>query len=189
MTYVIKKEKINIKNNYKIICTKISSSIFLFLGFDFFKRLVQDNIIHLYNIKKKGDICAVITVIKYNDYKLINKKIFLYLIKHPLIIIQSLFLLINSLKKNSNLNINNKYMHLLHLVIFKKKFLNISLKKKDLILNKFYRKILKIHKASYFFLCFEKNNNKALRYYKRNKFKIFHTNKNIIYLKKNFYTR
>ena len=53
MNYVIKKEKVNLKKNYEIICTQISTSIFSILGFNFFKKLIKDNTIHLYNIKKK----------------------------------------------------------------------------------------------------------------------------------------
>ena len=186
MNYVIKKEKVNLKKNYEIICAQISTSIFSILGFNFFKKLIKDNTIHLYNIKKSGEICAIITVIKFSDYKLINKKIFFHLIKNPFILLQNIFFLIKSLNKNSDLSINKDYIHLLHLIIFSKKFKNISIKKKDLILNNFFKKILKIHKANYIFLCFEKNNSRALRYYRRNKFKIFHKNRNIIYLKKNF---
>ena len=187
MSYVIRKEKKNLKKNYEIICTQISTSIFSILGFNFFKKMIKNNIIHLYNIKKKGEICSIITVIKFNDYKSINKKIFFHLIKNPFILLQNIFYLIKSLNKNSDLNINKDYLHLLHLIIFSKKFKNISIKKKDVILNNFFKKILKIHKAEFIFLCFEKKNSRAMRYYRRNKFKIFNKNQDIIYLKKNFY--
>ena len=97
---------------------------------------------------------------------------------------KNLFTIIKSYSKNLNPNIKKNYLHLLHLVIFNKKFKGISLKKKDKILNVFYKKIAKNHKSKYIFLCLEKNNNKALRYYKRNKFKFFIETKNLIYLKK-----
>ena len=84
------------------------------------------------------------------------------------------------------MKINNNYLHLLHLIILKNNFLNKSIKKKDALLAKFYKKILRNHKANQLFLCFEKNNLNAYRYYSRNKFKIFNKNTNIIYLKKKF---
>ena len=186
MDYILTKEVNNLKEIYKIICTQIKSSIFIYLGFNFFKRMVLDNIIHIYTIKKYKKISAVVTVIEFKNYKLINKKIFYYLINNPLIFIKSFGFLLISLKKKSNLHINKNYLHLLHLIIFKKKFLNITIKKKDLILNEFYKKILKTYKAKYFFLCFEKNNIKAYKYYKRNNFIIFKKNKDIVYLKKFF---
>ena len=74
----------------------------------------------------------------------------------------------------------------MHLIIFKNNFINISIKKKMLYLQNFI-KILKNHKANHFFLCFEKDNFKAMKYYNRNNFRIFNKNSNIIYLKKKFY--
>jgi hypothetical protein len=53
MTYQLIKTKKNIKQNYEIICSEITTSIFSHLGFDFFNHLVKNNIIHVYNIKKK----------------------------------------------------------------------------------------------------------------------------------------
>ena len=74
----------------------------------------------------------------------------------------------------------------MHLIIFKKEFINISLKKKDLIFSKFYKKILANHSSNFLFLCFEESNHKANKYYLRNKFKFLYKKKNIIYLKKKF---
>lgn len=188
MAYQLIKTKKNLKNNYQIICNKITSSIFYYLGFEFFNEMVMNNIIHVYNIKKNRKITSVITVIDFKSYKIINKKIFFYLLKNPLILIKSFLFLLKSISKKFNLKTTNKYLHLLHLVIFKKDYLNISLKKKDLILSNFYSKILKKHNANIFFLCFEKKNQKAYKYYLRNKFTIFLKKGNLIYLKKKFET-
>tara|TARA_B100001057_G_scaffold486148_1_gene566846 strand:+ start:12 stop:578 length:567 start_codon:yes stop_codon:yes gene_type:complete len=186
MKYKLMKVKNNLKNNYKIICTQIKSSIFFYLGFNFFRKMVLENIIHVYNVKNKSKISAIFTVIEFKNYKLINSKIFFYLLTNPLILIKNIAFFIESLKKNTNLKIKANYLHLLHLVIFKKEFFKISIKKKDLIINNFYKVILKKHKANCLFLCFEKKNYKAFRYYKRNNFKILDKNQNIIYMKKNF---
>ena len=186
MAYQLIKTKKNIKQNYEIICNEITTSIFSYLGFDFFNDLVKNNIIHIYNIKKKGNISSIITVIDYKNYNSINKKIFFYLLRKPITLIKSFIYLIKSLTKKTDLKLNTKYLHLLHLIIFKKDFLDISLKRKDLLFDKFYKKILKEHNANIFFLCFEKNNNPAYKYYTRNKFKSFYRKKDIIYLKKKF---
>jgi len=186
MTYQLIKTKKNIKQNYEIICSEITTSIFSHLGFDFFNHLVKNNIIHVYNIKKKRNISSIITVIDYKHYKRINEKIFFYLLSKPITLIKSFIFLLKSLSKKSNLKLNTKYLHLLHLIIFKKDFLDISIKKKDLLFDKFYKKILKEHNAKIFFLCFEKNNNPAYKYYSRNKFKSFYRKKDMIYLKKEF---
>ena len=77
-------------------------------------------------------------------------------------------------------------MHLLHLIIFSKYFKEMSLIKKDKVINIFYKKIAKKHNSKYIFLCLEKENIKALRYYKRNKFKFLYNTNSLIYLKKSF---
>ena len=113
MNYKLTKVKNNLKNNYKIICSQIKSSIFFYLGFNFFKKMVLDNIIHVYNVKNKSNISAIITVIEFKNYKLINSKIFFYLLSNPLILIKNIVFLIRSLKKNINLKIKVNYLHLL----------------------------------------------------------------------------
>ena len=59
-------------------------------------------------------------------------------------------------------------------------------KEKDKIINNFYKKILKKNKSNTFFLCFEKANSKAYRYYLRNKFKLFYKIGNLLYFKKKY---
>lgn len=186
MNYTLIKEKNNLKKIYRIICTKIKSSIFIYLGYNFFKKMVLNDIIHVYTIENNKKIASIITVIEFKNYKSINKKIIYHLIKNPIIILKNIGFLITSLKKKSNLNINKNYLHLLHLIIFKNEFYNISIKRKDSILNKFYKKILKTYKTNFFFLCFEKSNNKAYKYYKRNNFKIYNREKHTIFVKKKF---
>lgn len=186
MNYQLVNKKKNLKKNYQILCKNIKSSIFCYLGFNFFNEMVLGNFIHVYNVKKNKTIASIITVIDYKNYKIIKKKIFYHLIKNPFLLINNFIFLLKSVSKNSNIKINSKYLHLLHLIIFKKEFLNISLKKKDLIFNKFYKKILANHNSNFLFLCFEENNNKANNYYLRNKFKFFFKNRSIIYLKKKF---
>ena len=186
MNYKLYNVKYNLKENYSIICSQINTSIFIYLGFDFFKELIKKKILYIYNIKSKKKISAIITVVEFKNYKTINKETFYYLIKNPIILIKSIIYLIKSLNKKINFNINKKYLYLLHLVIFKKEFSNVTIKNKDLIINRFYKKILKKHKANTIFLNFKKDNYKANKYYKRNNFHIFYKTKGLIYLKKKF---
>ncbi len=188
MNYKLVKTKKKLDKIYHLICEKISSSIFVKLGFDFFNYLVLKNIICVYCIKKGIKISAVITTINYKYYKSINRIVLNYLIFNPLIIIINFFYLIKSVKKSSIMHINNDYLHLLHLVIIKKDFLKITLKKKDLMFNRFYKKILVEQDANVLFLCFEKKNKRAYKYYLRNKFRNFYKTGNLLYFKKNFKT-
>ena len=89
-----------------------------------------------------------------------------------------------------DLNITNKlkktHLHLLHLIVFKKQFMSVSITKKDEIINYFFKKILKNNNAFIFYLCYETNNFKAHKFYKRNKFRIFKKNRKIIFVKKRY---
>ena len=76
MNYKLIKTKKNLNQNYKIICNKISSSIFVFLGFKFFKELVLKNFIHIYNVQLKNKTAAIITVVEYENYLQTNSKSF-----------------------------------------------------------------------------------------------------------------
>ena len=189
MPFRLVKTKKNLITNYEIICNQIKNSIFSNLGYSFFEQMVKNDILHVYNISKNKNISSIITVVSYEHYKIIYKKIFFFLIKRPLVLTQSIFFLIKSLSKNPKIILDNDHLHLLHLVIFKKDFSNMTLKKKDILFDKFYRKILNIHKCNIFFLCFEENNKKAYRYYRRNNFKIFYKKKDIIYVKKKYKLR
>ena len=180
------KTKKNLKTIYDIICDNITSSIFIKLGFNFFNHLVQNNKIHIYFVKTHKKISAVITVINYKNYQSITYDILFHLILNPHKIILNFFELKDSIKKSSKLKLNSKYLHLLHLIIFKNNFLSISVKKKDIIFDNIFKNILTEHDAKTLFLCFEKENISAKKYYKRNNFKNFHKMKNIIYLKKYF---
>ena len=181
---------INIEKNfyksYEIISKNIPSSIFAVLGFSFFKYLISKKIIKIYLIVKKKKISALISVINYENYFAINRKIIIYLALNPLKLFMNLIKILSAVTKNSKFKINKNYLHLLHLIIFKKDFLHVSLKEKDKIINNFYKKILKKNKSNTFFLCFEKANSKAYRYYLRNKFKLFYKIGNLLYFKKKY---
>ena len=182
--YLSKKE--NLKNIFNIIKKEIPSSIFKKLGYEYFNHLVKEKFIHIYLIKKNKKIASIITVVEYKNYKLLGKKTMIYLIKKPYLLLKNLITLIKSSSKNLNLNLNKNHLHLLHLVIFSKYFKEMTLLKKDKVINIFYKKIAKKHKSKYIFLCLEKKNIKALRYYKRNRFKFFNDTSSLIYLKKSF---
>jgi len=109
-----------------------------------------------------------------------------YLLLNPIKLILNFLNLLKTAKKSSNIKIDPTHLHLLHLVIFKQDFKKISLKKKDLLFDKFFKKILKNHKSRVLFLCFHNKNTKAKDYYRRNRFKKFHKVENILYFKKEF---
>ena len=183
---LLKHKTNNLNKIYKIISKGLPSSIFVILGLNFFKKMVLSKLIHVYCIEKKKTISSVISVIDFKNYFLINKKIIVYLILRPFLLLKFFFKLIQASQKNSKIKINPNYLHLLHLVILKEQFMNISIKKKDVLFNKFYKKILKKHKAKTIFLCFDKKNKIAKRYYKRNNFKFYVKKGNFFYYRKTF---
>ena len=185
MGFQLLRKKKRLKKIYNIIQKEIPSSIFRKLGFKYFDQLVKEKFIHVYIIRVKTKIASIITVVDFDHYKLLSKKTILYLIKNPLLLFQNLFTIIKSSSKNLDINLSHDHLFI-NLVIFSENFKGMSLKKKDKVFDFFYKKIVKNHKSKYIFLCLEKKNVKALRYYKRNKFYFFYKIKNLIYLKKNF---
>ena len=186
MSFKLKKNNKNLVKIYNIIREKLPDSVFKKLGLSFFIYMTLNEIIHVYTIKKNNDISAIITVIDYKNYISMNEKIIRYFIQHPFKILINFISILGSTSKKSLIKINEDYLHLLHLIIIKKKFTDISIKRKDSILNNFYKKILKKHSSKVLFLCFDEKNKKAQSYYKRNKFNFFYKIKNFIYLKKRY---
>ena len=187
--YILNNNPKNIKDIFSIIIEKIPSSIFSVLNANFFKKMVETKIIDLYLIKKKNKTTSIISVISISNYKILKKKIFLFLLMNPLIILSNINFLIKMVDKSSfhlKKNSEKKYLHLLHLVIISKYFKKISLKKKDNIFNYFFKKIVKKNNASSLFLCYEADNLKAQSYYKRNNFKIYKKINKTFFLKKDF---
>tara|TARA_B100001123_G_C15333982_1_gene1032137 strand:- start:419 stop:1033 length:615 start_codon:yes stop_codon:yes gene_type:complete len=179
------KEENQISDLYTVICKKIPGSIFSKINYNFFEGLVESGIVNIFSIRKQKKIVSIITVVDFENYTLLKKKIFLYLLKNPFkVIINFTFLLKNFFKDSTKLSINKDHLHLLHLVIHKKYFKKITLKEKDNIFNSFFKEILKLYNAKIFFLCYEKENSKANNFYLRNKFKIYDTKSNIIFVKK-----
>lgn len=172
---------------FNLIVKKIPNSIFSKLDFFFFKNVVKKKIIELYVIKNKNKISSVISTVTVNNYKLLKKKIFIYLVFKPFSVLSNFFYFLSLLKKDENeidLKNKKKFLHLLHLIIFKNEFSNFSIKKKDNIINFFFKIIVKKNNANFFYLCYERHNFKAKKYYKRNKFNIYKQNKQIIFIKK-----
>ena len=186
MSYKLVKLNNKYKKVYNIICKNLPNSIFNKLGFNFFKKLALEKIIHIYCVKKNSKLSAIITVMDYENYKTIDKQVLKYLIIKPFKLINIFLDLKKSISKTSKFRVKKNYLHLLHLIIFKNHFLNISLEKKNRMFDNFYKKILKYHKSKILFLCFEEDNKKAKNYYLRNKFKFFYKIGNIIYFKKIF---
>lgn len=193
MTTIIKKNFLltNKINNHKkifnIIINQIPRSIFTILDVGFFKNLIKAKIIEVFVIKKENRITSVINVITNNNYNILKKKIFFYFLLKPhklFLNIYFVFMMFDRSSSNIKFVKDKNYLHLLHLVIFKKYFKNLSLKKKDEIINFFLTKIIKKYDAKFFYLCYEKDNLRAYNYYKRNKFKFCAKSKNTIFLKK-----
>ena len=186
MKFQLVKRNRNTHKIYKLICDKINTSIFAIFGFKFFNQLILDKYLHIYCIQKKKKILSVITVIEYKNYILLGKKFFFFILRNPLLFFLNFNIIIKNINKNLNFKLNEKYLHLLHLIIFKKEFYHITLADKDKLINNIFSDILKKHKSSILFLCLEKNNLVAKKFYLRNRFKFFFKNKNLIYLKKKY---
>jgi hypothetical protein len=127
--------------------------------------------------------------VEHKNFNNISKEILFFLLFNPKILILNIFHFINNFKKRIKSNFNHNNLHLLHLIIFKKYFSKTKLIFKDNFFNLIFIKILKENNANSFFLCFEKNNLAAQRFYLRNKFRIYDENKNIVYAKKKFYEK
>ena len=189
INYTLTNKNLNYKKIFKIITSKIPASIFSKLDSSFFKKIIKKKIIEVFIIKKKNNISTIITIITVQNYELLKKEIFFYLLFKPYKLFKNLYFFLNLLPRNSNntfLKNKSDYLHLLHLVIFKKEFKRISLSKKDKLINLFLNKIIKKYSAKFLYLCYVKDNSKAHRYYKRNNFRIYSRNKNTIFVKKRF---
>ena len=151
--------------------------------------MINQKLIHIFYVRKNDKICAIITVIRFNDFIILKKKIIFYLLKNPLKILFHFKLLLSTFKRDRAKNdflISREYLNLLHLVIKKEMFYQNSLKEKDDLISFFFKKIVKNFNAKYFYLCYEKNNIKAHKFYKRNKFEIYETTNNAIFVKRKF---
>ena len=174
---------------FSVIKKKIPASVFCVLEFEFFKDLINQKLINIFYLTKNNKIAAIITVIKHKNFINLKKKIIFYLLKNPHKIFFHFKTLFNTFKRDgaeNNFTISDDYLHLLHLIIKKEMFYKNSLKEKDNLINFFFKKIVKNFNAKYFYLCYEKSNIKAHKFYKRNKFKIYETTNNAIFVKKRF---
>jgi len=185
-SYTLKKIENNTYYLFNLIKRDIPSSIFSSLNYKFFNNLIKEKIIHLYIIQYQKKISAIITVTTVKNLQKLKYKIFFFYFINPTKLIVNIIKIIKSIARSSNVNFNKSYLHLLHLVIYRKNFMNVSVKKKDKIINFFFKNILKIFKAKSLFLCYEKKNIKAHRFYLRNNFIVYNKNKVLVFVKKKF---
>tara|TARA_B100000886_G_C20344820_1_gene458214 strand:- start:156 stop:743 length:588 start_codon:yes stop_codon:yes gene_type:complete len=182
--------KINFLQIFNIIKKNIPRSIFSNIDYYFFKKVAKKNLLAIFVVKKKRKVVSVISVISPKNYLKLKIEIMLYLLFNPIYIISNLNFFFSLLERDNNI-INKKkekyYLHLLHLIIFKKNFQKMDLKKKDQTINFFFKKIIKLYNANYFYLCYEKDNISAKNYYKRNNFTIYKKKNNTVFLKKRFF--
>ncbi|MBL6857723.1 MAG: hypothetical protein ISQ92_03445 [Pelagibacteraceae bacterium] len=146
--------------------------------------MIKNKIINLYVIHHKKKISAIITVVTIKNFTKLKYKVIFFLLANPFIFVFNIIKILKGVSRGSSKNFDNRYLHLLHLIIFKKNFMNISIKKKDQIINFFFKHILKSFNAKIMFLCYEKNNSKADKFYLRNNFIVYNTNKNLVFIKK-----
>ena len=175
------------KQIYSLIVKNLPNSIFSKLDFLFLKNIVKKKILQVYAIKKKKRLSCVITITTYEKYNTLRNFIILYLLKNPIKILSNIRFILGVMNRDKNeveSYDNSKYLHVLHFIILKKQFDEISLKAKDNLINFFLKEIVKKNNANHIYLCYEKNNLKAHKYYKRNKFKIYKKNKKVIFIKK-----
>ena len=105
MRYKLVKKKDDLKVVYKLICKKISTSVFKILGFNFFIELISKGYLHAYVIMNNKEITSIITVVNYEDYKKLSKFTLIYLFKNPFLILKNFFPLMKSYSLEKNLKI------------------------------------------------------------------------------------
>ncbi len=183
-SYILRKIENNTHHIFNLIKRKIPSSIFSSLNYEFFNNIVKKRIIHLYIIQYKKKNAAIVSVATVANLKKLKYKMLLFYLINPLNFLVNIINIFGSLSRTSKLNFNKSYLYLLHLIIYKKNFTNFSIKKKDQIFNFFFKNILRVFRAKSLFLCYEKKNVKANRFYLRNNFIVYGSNKNLIFAKK-----
>ena len=178
------KIKIN-KNIFELIKKNIPNTFFSVLSFSFFSYVVQKKIIDVFFIKKNNKLVSILTFIKAKNLKNLKKYMFIFFLTNPFTFLSHLIFIIKSISRVS-IDLFNKsnYLHLLHLIIFKNNFKKIRLKTKDNVFNFFFKKILEKYNAKNIFLCYGKENKKAQNFYKRNNFKTYFQNKEIVFVTK-----
>ena len=172
---------------YTLIVRNLPNSIFSKLDFLFLKNVVKEKILQVYAIKKKKKLSCIITITTYEKYNTLRNFIILYFLKNPLKTLSNIRFILDVMDRDKNevkSDNNIKYLHLLHFIILKKQFNKISLKVKDSLINSFLKEIVKKNNANHIYLCHEKNNLRAHKYYKRNKFKVYKKNNKTIFIKK-----
>jgi hypothetical protein len=185
--YVLSKIENNTYHLFNLIKRDIPSSIFSSLNYKFFKNLIEEKIIHLYIIQHKKKTSAIITLTTVRNLAKLKYRILLFYLINPFTFILNIINVFKSLGRSSNSKFDKSYLHLLHFIIYKKKFMNISIKKKDKIINLFLKSILRMFKAKSLFLCYEKDNLKAHKFYLRNNYIIYNRNKDLVFVKKEIY--
>jgi hypothetical protein len=183
-SYILKKIENNTYYLFNLIKRDIPSSIFSSLNYKFFNNLAKEKIIHLYTIQYQKKISAIITVTSVKNLQKLKYKILFFYFINPIKFIVNIIKIIKSLGRGSSGYFDKSYLHLLHLVIFKKNFMRVSIKKKDQTINFFFKNILKIFNAKILFLCYEKKNIKAHKFYLRNNFIIYNRNKDLVFVQK-----
>jgi|MDTF01.1.fsa_nt_gb hypothetical protein len=184
-SYTLHKINTNTKTTFSLIKKNLPTSIFSTFNNIFFKKIIKKKIISSFVIKnKKKKISAIITVVVLNNFSKLKYNIFLFFLTNPFFFLLNIIKIFKSLTRGPNTSFDNSYLHLLHLIIYKKCFNKISIKKKDQIINFFFTHILKIFNAKSFFLCYERNNLKAKNFYSRNNFLVYDRKNKIVFLKK-----
>lgn len=182
--YILSKIENNTYLFFNLIKRDIPSSIFSSFNYKFFNSLIREKIIHLYIIQYKKKNSAIITITTVRNLAKLKYRIFLFYLINPFTFILNIINVFKSLGRNSNSKFDKSHLHLLHFIIYKKRFMNVSIKMKDNIINFFLKSILRTFNAKSFFLCYEKNNLKAHKFYLRNNFVVYNRNKDLVFVKK-----
>ena len=109
-------KKVLSKKIFEILIKKIPNSIFSKLNYSFLKKIIEKKIINLYIIKNQRKIFSLVTTVSYDNYNLLKKKIFIFLILNPHIIFLNLKYFFNIYNRDSNeinLKYKKNYLHLL----------------------------------------------------------------------------
>ena len=182
--YILSKIENNTYHLFNLIKRDIPSSIFSSLNYKFFNSLIREKIIHLYTIQYKNKNSAIITITTVRNLAKLKYRILLFYLINPFAFIFNIINVLKSLGRSSNPKFDNSYLHLLHFIIYKKRFMNVSIKNKDNIINFFLKSILRTFNAKSLFLCYERNNLKAHKFYLRNNFVVYNRNRDLVFVKK-----
>ena len=175
-------------NIYKFLNNNIKETIFNILGFSFFrKNILYSDLVGLFHDTHNNEPKLLIAYISSENEKKLNKIIFIYLLKniHKVLLKPSYFF--SLLTNPRTLKYDSNTTQLLTLIIESSYYKGkIDLSSRDKIIDNFHYKYVNQKNSNKLFAVFAKANHVAKKYYLRNKFNIFYSNKFYLFVEKKY---